>query len=139
MMFLAVFGMTAKYHECTLAQIFRRRNPDGSISGGPMFYLFEGLKQINPGLGVFGKILAIVFAIMCMGGALGGGNMFQANQSFEAFANAFDIDKENEWAARGYGIILATLVAVVIIGGIRRIGAATSRIVCPASRNRDSR
>lgn len=130
MMVLGVFGMTTKFHECTLGQVYRRRNADGTISGGPMFYLHEGLKQINPQLGVFGKVLAILFAVMCIGGAIGGGNMFQANQSFEAFASAFDIDPEtNVWAARVYGIIMAGLVAAVIIGGIKRIGATTSRIV----------
>ena len=128
MMVLAVFGMTAKFHECTLAQMFRRRNPDGSISGGPMFYLREGLEQLK--LGPLGGVLSVVFALMCIGGAIGGGNMFQANQSFEAFASAFEIDvASNPWPARGYGIIMAGLVAVVIVGGITRIGAATSRIV----------
>ena len=130
MMLLGLFGMTAKFHECTIAQMFRRKNPDGTISGGPMFYLKDGLAQIHPGLRPFGQILAILFAIMCMGGALGGGNMFQANQSFEAFASAFQINIENNpWPARGFGIIMAILVGAVIIGGIKRIGAATSRIV----------
>ncbi len=130
MMILAVFGMTAKFHECTLAQMFRRRNADGSISGGPMFYLHEGLRQVNPLLGGLGKFLAILFAIMCIGGALGGGNMFQANQSFEAFASAFQVPGESRaLISQGFGIIMAGLVAAVIIGGIKRIGAATSRIV----------
>lgn len=130
MMILAVFGMTAKFHECTLAQMFRRRNADGSISGGPMFYLHEGLRQVHPLLGGLGKFLAILFAVMCIGGALGGGNMFQANQSFEAFASAFKISGESRaLVSQGFGIIMAGLVAAVIIGGIKRIGAATSRIV----------
>ncbi len=129
MLLLAVFGMTAKFHECTLAQMFRRQNPDGTISGGPMFYLHAGLKKVHGGLGPIGKLLAILFAFMCMGGALGGGNMFQANQSWEAFRTAFEIPADNLWAARGYGIVMAGLVGAVILGGIQRIGSATSRIV----------
>ena len=130
MMFLSLFGMTMKFHECTIAQIFRRRNADGSISGGPMFYLHDGLRQINGGMGIFGKVLAVIFALMCMGGALGGGNMFQANQSFEAFASAFEIDTaSNPWPARGFGIMMALLVGAVILGGIKRIGAVTGTIV----------
>jgi len=153
MMFLAVFGMTAKFHECTLAQMFRKFNPDGSISGGPMYYLDLGLKNMGPGLGVLGKLLAILFAVMCIGGALGGGNMFQANQSFSAFNATFLQDQQlppeqldamsdeqrAELAQRRetrtlrnsaiFGIVMAAMVAIVILGGISRIGAATSRIV----------
>lgn len=89
MMFLGLFGMTAKFHESSLAQMFRIKNPDGSISGGPMYYLDHGFKQINPAMGVFGKALAVIFAIFCMCAALGGGNMFQSNQAFEGFYSQF--------------------------------------------------
>jgi alanine or glycine:cation symporter, AGCS family len=129
MMLLALFGMTMKFHECTLAQMYRLKNPDGSISGGPMYYLKHGLAELGRKWGTAGKVLAVMFAIMCMGGAIGGGNMFQANQSFGAFASAFDIDRTNPWPARGFGIIMAGVVGMVIIGGIKRIGATTSRIV----------
>lgn len=136
MLLLAVFGMTAKFSECTLAQMYRKFNPDGTISGGPMYYLDLGLKQKGPALAVVGKVLAVMFALMCIGATLGGGNMFQANQSFEAFAEAFDVSlidpgtgASNPWPARGFGIVMAGLVAVVILGGIKRIGGATSRIV----------
>jgi len=129
MMLLAVFGMTAKFIECTLAQMYRQTNPDGSISGGPMYYLSLGLKEKGGLWTPLGKALAVLFAILVMLAALGGGNMFQANQSAAAFMVAFDIDTTNPWAARGFGIILAGLVATVIIGGITRIGAATCRIV----------
>lgn len=129
MMFLAVFGMTAKFVECSLAQMYRQTNPDGSISGGPMYYLSLGLKEKGGAWTPLGKVLAVLFAILVMVAALGGGNMFQANQSAAAFEVAFNIDVTNPWAARGFGIIMAGLVGVVIIGGITRIGAATSRIV----------
>ena len=120
----AVFGMATKFSSCTLSQLYRQGNPDGSISGGPMYYLDIGLKQ--RGLGPLGKALGILFALMVMGGALGGGNMFQANQSFEAFSRVFNIDAGANWI---FGLILATMVGVVILGGIKRIGLATSRIV----------
>ena len=159
MMFLAAFGMTAKFHECTLAQMYRKFNEDGTVSGGPMYYLDLGLKSINPGLGGLGKVLAILFAVMCMGGALGGGNMFQANQSFSAIDATFlapddykkvDADdaakadqksaaeqaeeakakrKAKLYRSAGFGLIMSVMVGVVILGGIQRIGAATSKIV----------
>ena len=77
MMFLGFFGMTAKFHESSLAQMFRIKNDDGTVSGGPMYYLDRGLKQINPALAVPGKVLAIIFAVFCMGAALGGGERLQ--------------------------------------------------------------
>ncbi|MBB6431397.1 alanine/glycine:cation symporter family protein [Algisphaera agarilytica] len=137
MMVLGLFGMTSKFHETTLAQMFRVKNDDGSMSGGPMYFLDRGLKQINPNLEPLGKTLAVVFAIFLMGAALGGGNMFQANQSFEAcfdqFVQPFLADENVETARRagsvGFGIVMAAMVSVVIIGGIGRIGAATSIIV----------
>jgi len=124
MMIVAVFGMTAKFSSCTLAQLYRKENADGSISGGPMYYLDLGLKQM--GLGALGKALAIIYAIMVMGGALGGGNMFQANQTVEALTTSFKLGASAKWVI---GIVMAALVAAVILGGIKRIGKATSRIV----------
>lgn len=137
MMFLGLFGMCAKFHESTLAQMFRIKNPDGSISGGPMYFLDHGLKQISPGLAWLGKTLAVIFAIFCMLAALGGGNMFQANQAFEGFFSTFiqpgleadQVDGVKALAGTGFGLLMAAVVAVVVIGGITRIGAATSKIV----------
>ena len=87
MMFIAIFSMSAKFVSATLAQIYRRVNKDGTINGGPMYYLSIGLKEKK--LPLLGKILATLYAIFIIGGALGGGNMFQANQSFELVANRF--------------------------------------------------
>lgn len=205
MMFLGLFGMTAKFHESSLAQMFRVKNPDGSISGGPMYYLDHGFKKINNGMGTLGKVLAIIFAVFCMGASLGGGNMFQSNQAFEGFYSQFvaseslaeqrrdelpievlrpllndnqlsaagtgdlagkspdevrtalteervraillpsqienvldeeavaaDKAERNKLKGRvsiGFGLIFATLVGIVVVGGITRIGAATSKIV----------
>ena len=89
MMFLGFFGMSAKFHESTLAQAFRTTNPDGTISGGPMFYLRNGIAQQTPRLRGVGAVLAIVFAVFCIAASLGGGNMFQSNQSFEGFYETF--------------------------------------------------
>ncbi len=137
MMFLGLFGMTSKFHETTLAQMFRVKNEDGTMSGGPMFFIDRGLKQVSPALAPLGKVLAVVFAVFLMGAALGGGNMFQANQSFEAFFDQFvqpfvaddNMDGARRAGSVGYGLLMAAMVAVVVIGGIGRIGAATSIIV----------
>lgn len=126
MMFLAVFGMSAKFGSCTLSQMYRKKNKDGSISGGPMYYIDIGLREVSPLLAPIGKVLAIMYAIFVMGGSIGGGNMFQANQTVEAFINTFGL---SESYAHIIGGVLALLVGVVILGGIKRIGAATSRIV----------
>lgn len=128
MMLMALFGMTSKFSSCTLAQYFRQVNPDGTISGGPMYYLDLGLRRHGK-IGLFvGKVLAVTYAIMVMGGAIGGGNMFQSNQAFEAMFTTFPwIDKN----AHGlpFGILMSIMVGLVVLGGIKRIGAATSRIV----------
>lgn len=118
------FGMSSKFAECTLAQMYRIVSPDGKVSGGPMYYLSRGLAE--QGLRPLGKVLAGVFAVFCIGGAFGGGNMFQANQSFAGIAAAVPSFQNFSWL---YGIILASLVALVIIGGIRRIGAVTELLV----------
>lgn len=124
MIVMAVFGMTAKFSSCTLSQLYRKTNPDGTISGGPMYYLDLGLKAMK--LGPLGKGLGILYAIMIMGGSFGGGNMFQSNQSWATVQNAFSLPDTGSYV---FGGVLAVLVALVIIGGIRRIGAATSRVV----------
>ena len=124
----AVFGMAAKFSSCTLSQMYRQVNPDGSISGGPMYYLDLGLR--NMGIGPLGKILGVMFALMVMGGAVGGGNMFQVNQTAEAIRNTFEVQPELASKMNlGIGIVMAILVGAVILGGIKRIGATTSRIV----------
>jgi Na+/alanine symporter len=84
MMATALFGMTAKFAECTLGQLYRRVDARGDVQGGPMVYLRDGLADI--GMPNLGKYLSVVFAVLCIGGSFGGGNMFQANQSFEATA-----------------------------------------------------
>ncbi len=123
----AFFGMSTKFSSCTLAQIFRRKNPDGSVSGGPMYYLDLAFRQRGPLWSKFGKALAVMYAFMIMGGAVGGGNMFQSNQAFEALQDAFGFVHKSH--APWFGAVLALFVGLVTLGGIKRIGAATSRIV----------
>ena len=137
MMFLGLCGMCAKFHESTLAQMFRIKNEDGTISGGPMYYLDHGIRKVNPSLAPLGKTLAIIFAIFCMFAALGGGNMFQANQAFEGFFSTFiqpgiaedEVDGVRTLSSIGFGLLMSAVVAVVVLGGITRIGATTSKIV----------
>ena len=126
MLITAMFGMAAKFSSCTLSQMYRQTNVDGSISGGPMYYIDIGLKQIGGGWAPLGKVLAIIYALMAMGGALGVGNMFQVNQTAEAFRSTFRLSESANWVI---GTVVAILVGLVIIGGVRRISAARSRIV----------
>jgi len=119
-------GMSSKFVECTLGQMYREVGKDGHILGGPMRYLDRGLAQL--GLPHLGRFLAILFALMCVGGSFGGGNMFQANQSYAQVADVLPFFSGG-WGALAYGVILAFLVGIVIIGGIRRIGQVAGFIV----------
>ena len=119
-------GMSSKFTECTLGQMYREVGDDGHILGGPMRYLDVGLAQLR--LPRLGRFLSILFALMCIGGSFGGGNMFQANQSYAQVANVLPI-LSGGWGALAYGVILAFLVGIVIIGGIRRIGQVAGVIV----------
>ncbi len=128
-MILAGFlGMSSKFTECILAVKYRKINPDGSVSGGPMYYLSKGLAERN--MPVFGKLLAIFFSIMCIGGSLGAGNMFQANQAFEQVRGVTGGDAgflaDKGWL---FGLVIAILVGIVIIGGIKSIARVTAKLV----------
>jgi AGCS family alanine or glycine:cation symporter len=125
MIVAALLGMTSKFVECTLGVMYREVRPDGTVSGGPMHYLDKGLEEL--GLGWLGKVLAVVFALMCVGGSLGGGNMFQANQTAQAIGDLVPATKDYAWAV---GLVLAVLVGVVILGGIKRI-AQTAGVIVP--------
>ncbi|MBS4040807.1 MAG: alanine/glycine:cation symporter family protein [Flavobacterium sp.] len=117
-------GMSSKFVECTLGVKYRKLNDLGEVSGGPMYYLSEGLKR--KGVGGLGKVLAVIFAILAVGGSFGGGNMFQANQSFAQLANVFPVfEGKGFW----YGIVIAFFVGIVIIGGIKKIASVTDKIV----------
>ncbi len=130
-MILAGFlGMSSKFTECTLGVKYRDVHADGTVSGGPMYYLAKGLAERGPGFAKLGKVLAVMFSIFCVGGAFGGGNMFQANQSFAQVVNVTGGDAS--WLAdKGwlFGLVVASLVGLVIIGGIKGIARVTSKIV----------
>lgn len=128
MILAGLFGMSSKFVECTLGVMYRNVNSDGSVSGGPMYYLDKGLKEKN--MGVLGKILAGLFAIACIGGSFGGGNMVQINQATQQLAavtgGADSIFTSNGWI---FGAIMAVIVAIIIIGGIKSIAKVTDKIV----------
>ncbi len=124
MIIAGLLGMASKFVECTLGIKYRFINKEGKIFGGPMNYLQYGLERRN--LKSFGKVLALLFAILCIGATLGGGNMFQANQSFEILASQFEF---MEGKGFYFGLVLAGLVGLVILGGIESIGKVTGRIV----------
>ena len=115
-------GMVSKFVECTLAVKYRRVLEDGSILGGPMYYLNQGLSP--RGLRPLGQGLAVLFSILCLGGSLGGANMFQSNQAYVAMSGIFP-----GLPAWLFGLIIAALAAFVIIGGIKRIGAVAEKLV----------
>ncbi len=124
MILAGLIGMSSKFVECTLGVKYRRINAKGEVSGGAMYYLKYGLKKKN--LGFLGIILAFLFAVLVIGGAIGGGNMFQANQAFKLSETFFPaIQNHGAW----YGLGMAFLVGLVIIGGIKSIANVTSRIV----------
>ena len=124
-MILAGFlGMSLKFSECTLGQKYRKIDAEGRVSGGPMHYLRDGLKE--KGWGGLGIVLSIVFAIFCIGGSLAGGNSFQVNQSLNILQEKVPFFVEYNWV---YGLVMATVVGIVIIGGIKRIAQTAEKIV----------
>ncbi len=119
------FGMTSKFTEVSLAQMYREVRPDGRIMGGAMEYLSKGFAE--KGMPTIGKVLAIIFAMLTIGGSLGAGNAFQVSQAVGAVKNEIPFFAGgNEWML---GIVLAFAVGIVIIGGIKRIANAAEAIV----------
>lgn len=117
------FGMSLKMAECTLGVKYRKEHPDGSVSGGPMYYLRDGIAKL--GKPRLGKFMAVFFAICCVGGSLGGGNMFQSNQATALITDVFG-GEDFKWL---FGLIFALLVGLVIIGGIKSIARVTDKVV----------
>jgi len=124
MIVCGLLGMSTKFAECTLGVTYREIDSKGTVFGGPMYYLSKGLEE--KGLGILGKLLAILFAIMCIGGSFGGGNMVQANQAFKLFSVQTGIGAGYGWL---FGLVMAILVGIVIIGGIKSIAKVTDKIV----------
>ncbi|QMU65283.1 MAG: amino acid carrier protein [Flavobacteriaceae bacterium] len=125
MIVCGLIGMATKFVECTLGVKYRDVGPDGTVYGGPMYYLSKGLKE--RGFAGIGRVLAILFAILCIGASFGGGNAFQSNQAAVQLSSLLGI----QGSASGFiiGFILAAIVAIVIIGGIKRIASITEKIV----------
>ena len=118
-------GMSSKFVECTLGVKYRDIDTDGSVFGGPMYYLSRGFKQ--RGHGTLGKIIAAIFAILCVGASFGGGNAFQTNQAAAQIISRFNIESPSSGTV--IGVLFAILVGIVIIGGIKRIAMVTEKIV----------
>ncbi len=121
MILAGLLGMASKFTECTLGVKYRNEYEDGTVSGGPMYYLTKGFAERGlPG----GKVLAVMFSVFCILGALGGGNMFQANQAHQQISSIFG----------GYpgwitGVIFAAVVFAVIVGGLKSIARVTEKVV----------
>jgi len=128
MIVAGLLGMASKFVECTLGVKYRDIAEDGTVYGGPMYYLTKGLK--SKGYTKLGKVLAVLFAIFVIGGSFGGGNMFQVNQAFQLVEN---ITGGNESFLHGrgwlFGLVMAVFVGIVIIGGIKKIAKVTDKIV----------
>ena len=125
MIVCGLMGMSLKFVECTLGVHYRDVDENGVVYGGPMYYLTKGLKE--RGFATLGKISAVFFAIFCIGGSFGGGNAAQANQAALVLKDLLGF--ESTFAGAVIGIILAIIVGVIIIGGIKRIASVTEKIV----------
>ena len=121
MILAGLLGMASKFTECTLGVKYRNEYPDGTVSGGPMYYISKGFGELGlPG----GKFLAVLFSVFCILGALGGGNMFQANQAHAQITGI--VGDYPGWIT---GIIFAGVVFAVIVGGIKSIANVTEKVV----------
>jgi len=128
MVIAGLLGMSTKFVECTLGLKYRNENPDGTVSGGPMYYLSKGLAK--RGLGKLGKVLAALFAVACIGGSFGGGNMVQINQATQQLVAVTGGEAsflaDYRWV---FGVVMALTVGLIIIGGIKSIARVTDKIV----------
>ena len=125
MVICGLLGMSTKFVECTLGVHYRDVGKDGTVYGGPMYYLTKGLKE--KGFKTLGKIAAVLFAIFCIGGSFGGGNAAQSNQATIVVKELLGL--ESTMAGTVIGLIIALVVGIIIIGGIKRIASVTEKIV----------
>lgn len=124
MIIAGLLGMSSKFVECTLGVKYRKIDVLGQVSGGPMYYLYMGLKKRK--MKWLGAVLSVMFSILVIGGSFGGGNMFQANQAFAQFSLMIPaLAGHGFW----FGLVLALMVGSVIIGGIKSIANVTDKIV----------
>ena len=125
MVVCGLLGMSTKFVECTLGVQYRDIGEDGTVYGGPMYYLSKGLKE--KGFQNIGKAAAVFFAIFCIGGSFGGGNAAQANQATIVLKQLLGLESTSAGAI--IGLLLAILVGIIIIGGIKRIASVTEKVV----------
>jgi AGCS family alanine or glycine:cation symporter len=125
MIVCGLIGMSTKMVECTLGVKYRDVGEDGTVYGGPMYYLKRGLEAQNKA--ILGKILAVIFAVLCVGASFGGGNAFQSNQAAVQIETMLGLTG----GASGFiiGLLMSIIVGIVIIGGIKRIAKITEKIV----------
>lgn len=123
-----LLGMSTKFVECTLGIFYRKYHTDGSVSGGPMYYLERGLAEL--GKAGLGRTLGLFYALGIVIGCLGIGNMFQSNQAYLQVVTISGGDSswliDKGWL---FGLVLASVVGLVIIGGIKSIARVTSKVV----------
>lgn len=125
MVICGFLGMSSKFVECTLGVQYRDVGEDGTIYGGPMYYISKGLKE--RGFEMLGKIAAVFFAVFCIGGSFGGGNAAQSNQATIVLKDLMNL--QSTGAGFWIGVVLAILVGIIIIGGIKRIAKVTEKVV----------
>ncbi len=125
MIICGLLGMSSKFVECTLGVQYRDVGEDGTVYGGPMYYISKGLKE--RGFKTLGKVAAVLFAIFCIGGSFGGGNAAQSNQATIVLKKLMGLESTSAGAI--IGLILAILVGIIIIGGIKRIASVTEKVV----------
>ena len=125
MILCGLIGMSTKFVECTLGVKYRDVGSDGTVYGGPMYYLTKGLQE--KGFVSLGKTLAVIFAFLCIGASFGGGNAAQSNQAAMQLVSSFGMTGGS--ARTIIGIIMMILVGIIIIGGIKRIASVTEKVV----------
>ena len=125
MILCGLLGMSTKFVECTLGVKYRDIGEDGTVYGGPMYYLTKGLQE--KGFARLGKVLAGVFAFLCVGASFGGGNAAQSNQAAMQLVESFGMTGGS--ARTIIGLIMMVVVGVIIIGGIKRIASVTEKVV----------
>ena len=128
MIIAGFMGMSTKFLECTLGVKYRHINAQGQVHGGPMYYLKDGLAEL--GFKKSGKVLASFFAVCCVVASLCGSNMLQSNQAYQQFVIAMG-KNSSFWADKGwlFGSLLAVIIGIVIIGGIKSIAKVTEKVV----------
>ncbi len=125
MIICGLLGMSTKFVECTLGVQYRDVDEEGTVYGGPMYYITRGLKE--RGFATLGKVAAVFFAIFCIGGSFGGGNAAQSNQATVVLKELMGLESASAGAI--IGLIMAIVVGIIIIGGIKRIASVTEKVV----------